>query len=130
MVRPGVGDATSSQDDELVGQRRGETCPVRHQHHPASRFPYLPDASFESGGTVCIQTGERFIEEQQLRIVERGSGDRQPLRHTPRKLTHRSMGVGSEPHAVQADVGPFLTPIQTMQRSEEQQILASTEVPV
>ena len=66
-------------------------------HHPGEPLPRR-----------AVEPGERLVEEQQVRLVEEGAGERRPLGGAPREVARRDVGDRGEAVRLQqrADVRP------------------------
>ncbi|MCY1232691.1 hypothetical protein D9M72_451980 [compost metagenome] len=81
----------AGKDDDPLPQVDRFIDVVRHEEHRyAELLPYDPDQVFQVGPGLGIHGGERFVHQQDLRLVGNGPGDRHALLHAAGELP----GVG------------------------------------
>ncbi len=77
-----------------------------------------------------VEAAGRFVEQQQLRIVQQNAGQAQPLLHAPRQVVDQRVDlvrqIGEGQHVVDEPVAVFFR--QVIGGGEEMQILADREV--
>ncbi len=78
---------------------------MSHHEDCASPSCRLSDLVDEKGGPALVEARVRLVQEQDLRVVDEGARQRQPLLHPARKVATQDLGVHLQADQFQLLVG-------------------------
>lgn len=99
----------------------------REQNGHASAYLATDDA-LEQGGAVRVQTGERFIKNEEVRTMQHSPRDRKSLQHAARKRSYRSVSDVCQFNLREQSRGVRL--VDAVEAGEEAQVLLTVQISV
>ena len=94
-----------ADDPDPLGQRRGVLEVVGHQHgREAQAVEQLAQLRANAGSRVCVERGERLVEEEHSRIARERPGKGNPLALAARELAHARLGEVVDPEALEQGI--------------------------
>ena len=94
---------------------------------PISEALQLPE---DGSGPFAIDTGERFVEQQNGWIVQGCPGQRQALFESARQVASGTLAKRLQPGPLQGIINPVGTWLNTVEASEEQEVLPARQIVV
>jgi hypothetical protein len=99
--------APLGQDNDPIRKQNGLVDIMCDEHHGrAMPVPKLRNEFLHPDPRQRIQTGERFIQQQQVRFGDHRSGQCHPLRFTAREVLRPCIGLGAQPDLSQGFYRP------------------------
>ncbi|HRD68265.1 MAG TPA: hypothetical protein PKY50_19215, partial [Candidatus Competibacter sp.] len=90
-----------AQDQQLVGQAIGLVHVVGGQDNPQAIAPESVDQFPDLQARLRVQSGGRFVQEQQLWFVNQGAGEHKPAPVAAREYVRFGVRVAVQPEALQ-----------------------------
>src|ERR1041384_3787335 len=119
-------EPSTAHEGNVGGELRAFFHVVRDQHRRASSRGVLRQQSTERLRGAAVESGERLVEQQHLRIVHEGPRDRRALHEAARQRAPRTMGEsgGAEPRRQVVGYGAV------EERRQDPRFLAHRQLPV
>src|ERR1041385_3107776 len=119
-------EPSTAHEGNVGGELRAFFHVVRDQHRRATGRGVLRQQSTERLRGAAVESGERLVEQQHLRIVHEGPRDRRALHEAARQRAHRTIGVIGEAESSKQVVRYG----DVVERRPERQVLAHRQLTV
>ena len=108
--RPALEEASAVQEDEFVGEREGLAGVVGHNDGGDAGFDQQGvEFGAQTVAQLYIESGERFVEEQKLRLAHEGAGEGHAVLWSAGEARGHAAGEAIEPEPVHGFANARLT---------------------